>query len=344
MEEVKPKWPSEIKPLIQTVKSNYKKLTIYVFLTCILFTVSSQFLIEKEFTSFASFIPRVSGADGSSKLGKLGLLAGLAGSASGEAMFPPNLYQELLKDDVFCKKVIYSNLTFQDSTIKNLYDYLLEGKSNFRPLSFLDRFRESDKVQGFNEELSDNANLNLNTKDENYVIKQLRKKSSVKTSLTDGITEISVRMVDAYVAAQVTQLLLKLLEEEMIRYRTSASKDNLSFLRERLKESQTAFHKIQDELANFMDSNQGLSTTFAQNEVKRLESEYGVKYSIFNELALKVANTEVEVEKNTPSIYLINKPSIPLKKSSMGIFSVAKLSLFVSLLFFIALFHLKVLK
>lgn len=335
-----------LKELYLTLIENRKKIILYVILGTVISFFSGYFIIKDEYTSSATFIPRVDSGFSPSSLGGVSGLSSLAGISLGgasEDVFPPNLYNEVLSDDVFCKEVLSSEIISNDGMRSTIGEYLLKNKSTFNPIDLIKGLVGLNKSKGFTQ-LPDSVNININTEDERYVIEEFRDKCRISTSLTDGISMIEVKMPDPLVSAQVTSLLLNFLQTEILEYKMSKSQEDLNFLNTKLAESNDEFLGVQERLARFLESNRALSSELAKIELRNLESEYQLTFNLFNDLSLKVADAEFNLQKNTPSIYLISKPNVPLRSSSLGSLHLLILCSLSMASITIGLFHLKIIK
>ena len=75
--------------------------------------------------------------------------------------------------------------------------------------------------------------------------------------------------------------------------------------------SKKNFYKLQDSLANFRDSNRNIKSDLFLNQRNRLEAEYNIAKSVYNELALNKEKTAIDVQKNTPIFTVINPVVVP---------------------------------
>ncbi len=82
-----------------------------------------------------------------------------------------------------------------------------------------------------------------------------------------------------------------------------------------LKTIKQSFYKLQDSLAHFKDSNQNIKSDLFLNQLNRIQSEYDIANSVYNELAISKEKTAIEVQKNTPIFTIINPVTLPIEKS-----------------------------
>ena len=75
------------------------------------------------------------------------------------------------------------------------------------------------------------------------------------------------------------------------------------------------FFKTKKELDKYCKNENILHQGFVA-EIERLESEYGLAFSVYSELAKKVESQKIQVKENTPVFVVLKEAVIPLKQSS----------------------------
>ena len=65
----------------------------------------------------------------------------------------------------------------------------------------------------------------------------------------------------------------------------------------------------------FKDQNLNITSSLYQNQLTRLESQFAVASSVFQEVAGQVEQAKIQVNKDTPIFMIIEPVSVPTKRS-----------------------------
>ena len=140
----------------------------------------------------------------------------------------------------------------------------------------------------------------------------------IKTNyVTDtGLFSVEVHMPDPEVSAQVAESIIGYLTEYIIEYRTERLVRNLRFIEERYEEIEDEFLEAQKTLAEFRDRNLNLATARAMSEERRLESEYQLKFDLYNGIAQQKEDAKFQLMQETPVFKVLEPVSVPTTRSS----------------------------
>jgi hypothetical protein len=283
--------------------------------------------LKNEFTAHTIFIPQVGGSKSSSGLSGLASLAGidLSGMEGSSSNIPPSLYPQIVKSVSFKKAVLGAKIyvkgledsvSYQEYYEKVKKPSLLSSVSKYTiglPSLIIKTLRAvDDDALAVGKDGSKFIKL---TKQEVKLIKTLNTQLAVTVNSKEGFVKIEMKMKDAMIAAQMAQFVQDKLQQELINFRISKSRDQQKFTEVRYKEKKKEFEVIQDELAEFRDRNKNISTAVMMNEVKRLESEYNLAFSVYTELAKQLEQAKIQVSKQTPIFSIIQPVTIPSEKS-----------------------------
>lgn len=296
-----------------------KITSVFFLIGCIIALVSPV-----EFTSETTFVPQTSDHNSSTNKG-LGSLASLAGinlnaeaSSSIDNYISPLLYTRITKSNEFLITLINKEIVKSDGTTLSLRDYILEDTSGFNFIGFIKKYTiglikinnnkvvNSEVLQGFN--FISNEDYN--------VTKSLRKKFLVETVEKDGYIKVFGFDKDALISAQITSLVTKLLQSNIIALRTSKIKAQLSFSKKMYELKKIEFEKLQNKLAKFKDSNKNISTAKFMAELQKMESEYQLQQNILMNLASEYNNNKIKLNKDTPIFSVLDEVSVPNEKSA----------------------------
>ena len=131
----------------------------------------------------------------------------------------------------------------------------------------------------------------------------------------EGLVSISVELADRMVAAQLAQAATDLLQSNIIAFKSQSARNNLDFIRGQYESKRQEFEEIQDSIAIFKDKNLNITSSLYQNQLSRLESQFTVISSVFQELAGQVEQAKIQVNKDTPIFTIIEPVSVPLERS-----------------------------
>ena len=308
---------------------NQKKLilktSIIFFLISIVYSLSLMNIYEASST----FYPHYSNVENSS-IKSLAGIAGLNLSAETSSNVPTNLYPNLIesspfKNNILNQKIILNN---EEITYKNYLQTKNKKSSIFNiiidytiklPIKLLSLIRKKISIVVNKEEIEIN-----NKKIQDYIIlsqedyelqKILDKTISLEVNEKDGFIKLSVTDESPHIAAQIAKKSEEILQESIINYKIKNIKSVYDFTVEQLEASKKSFYNLQDNLASFKDRNQNIKTDIFLNQLNRIQKEYDIASSVYNDLALNKEKTAIEVKKNTPIFTIIDPVTLPIEKS-----------------------------
>lgn len=124
-----------------------------------------------------------------------------------------------------------------------------------------------------------------------------------------GFVSIGVSLPDARASTEMVILVKNLLQEYVIDYRTEKAMDDLQFIEERYEEAKENFLARQDSLAAFQDRNVNLTLQSVAAVEQRLEAEYDLAFNLYNTLARRLQEAEIQVQEQTP-VFRVHEPAI----------------------------------
>ena len=153
------------------------------------------------------------------------------------------------------------------------------------------------------------------TKEDKYLFEFLAQVLTIDVDDQEGLVSISVELADRMVAAQLAQAATDLLQSNIIAFKSQSARNNLDFIRGQYESKRQEFEEIQDSIAIFKDKNLNITSSLYQNQLSRLESQFTVISSVFQELAGQVEQAKIQVNKDTPIFTIIEPVSVPLERS-----------------------------
>ena len=132
----------------------------------------------------------------------------------------------------------------------------------------------------------------------------------------EGFVGLSFTDEDKFVAAQVAQEAMLLLQERIIKFRNQSAMELLTFTEDQYFKQEEKYNSLQDTFAIYRDNNLSLTTVYAKNKQQRLSREIGIAASVLEQLASHVEQAKLKLNQDTPIFTIIEPAYIPYKKSS----------------------------
>ena len=153
------------------------------------------------------------------------------------------------------------------------------------------------------------------SKKESQKIESLKRKIVASVDKKTSMTTVSVTLQSPKVAAVVADSVVKKLQEYIIDYRTSKSKEDCLYLEKLFKERQQEYYEAQRKYADYMDSHDNIILQSVRTEQERLQNDMSLAYQIYSQVAgqLQVARAKVQEEK--PVFAVVEPAVVPLYPS-----------------------------
>ena len=153
------------------------------------------------------------------------------------------------------------------------------------------------------------------SKKELMKIGTLKKKIAASVDKKTSMTSVTATFQDPKVAAVVADSVVKKLQEYIIDYRTSKSKEDCLYLEKLFKERQQEYYEAQKKYADYMDSHDNIILQSVRAEQERLQNDMSLAYQVYSQVAnqLQVARAKVQEEK--PVFAVVEPAVVPLEPS-----------------------------
>ena len=153
------------------------------------------------------------------------------------------------------------------------------------------------------------------SKKESQKIESLKKKIVASVDKKTSMTSVTATFQDSKVAAVVADSVVKKLQEYIIDYRTSKSKEDCLYLEKLFKERQQEYYEAQRKYADYMDSHDNIILQSVRAEQERLQNDMSLAYQVYSQVAgqLQVARAKVQEEK--PVFAVVEPAVVPLYPS-----------------------------
>jgi uncharacterized protein involved in exopolysaccharide biosynthesis len=298
------------------------------------------FLTPATYTASSTFLPQTSQGGGAAS--SLGGLAALAGINLNTPMLggdiPPSMYATVLASEPFSKRILDAKILVNGDSVT--YKSYLENQ----PSSALGTIQEytiglpSKLIGLFSTLVKENLTKNdtqelppLSNK-EYGLLNSISGKVNIINDKTEGVITISVIEGDPRVAAQVTKVTEKVLQDWISEHKLKNAKSQYDFIVKQFEAKQKDFFSIQEQLAGYMDRNQNVLSSSYLTQLQRLQAEFDLANSVYSELAKQKEQAAIQLSKETPTFSVLDPVKIPREKTG------PKKSIYVMAAFFAGFF------
>lgn len=258
---------------------------------------------------------------GTGGLGNLGSLAGLAGvsldNLGGQDAIRPDLYPNVLQSIPFAlellKQPVYSQKLEAKMTLQEFMNRMGEIGFFSGITGFFSKGSGNEK-----EERSDPKNFSQAiqiTKEQDELIKSVQGSASAVYDKKTGIITVTAIEPDPVVAAIVARLSLEYLTNYVTTYRTEKARKQVAFLVQQVREAKARYQSSEYVLSAYRDRNRSLFLQTAKIEEQRLQADYLLAQSVYNELSKQLEQAKIKVQEETPVFKTLEPPTVPLRKS-----------------------------
>ena len=284
--------------------------------------------IPKQYTVKVTLSPEMGNSKGSS--GLAGLAASFLGSGSviggdGSDALNAALSSDIVSSTPFLLELLNMKVLIPKENIKTLEAYLDEQSSPW--WNYIIGI-PGIAIEGIKSLFVDTDNPIIDrslqkgtielTREERDKIIFLRKNIVATMDKKTAITGISVTLQNPKVAAIVADSVVCKLQELIISYCTSKSKEDCAYLEKLFKERQEEYYAMQKKYADYVDTHDNLILQSVRTEQERLQNDMNLAYQVYSQVAnqLQVARAKVQEEK--PVFAVVEPAVVPLFPSGMG--------------------------
>ena len=283
------------------------------------------------YTATTTFIPKGQTSNAGGSLSGLASLAGinLGGLTNSDSEIPPSMYPMVVKSIPFQEKILALSISMNGKKIQ-LKEYLLNQLNHVDPnsSSFLNLLKKytiglpaiiKRKVFAKMNALPSSTEMSTIKRlshEDGQLRNYLKNIIHINVDKKEGFIKLTCKDKDPQVAAIVALNAQALLQEKVINFKIKNTQELLTFTEKLYSEKKVAFEILQDELANFRDQHQNISSGLFENKLNRLESELAIARAVYEELAKQVEQTRIQVSKDTPIFTIIDPVVIPNQRTS----------------------------
>ncbi|WP_217929792.1 Wzz/FepE/Etk N-terminal domain-containing protein [Bacteroides caecimuris] len=153
------------------------------------------------------------------------------------------------------------------------------------------------------------------SKKESKKIETLKKMIIASVDKKTSMTTVSVTLQSPKVAAVVADSVVKKLQEYIIDYRTSKSKEDCLYLEKLFKERQQEYYAAQKKYADYMDSHDNIILQSVRAEQERLQNDMSLAYQVYSQVASQLQVARAKVQEEKPVFAVVEPAVVPLYPS-----------------------------
>ena len=274
------------------------------------------------YTTSSVFIPNSSSDKAPFGLSSLASLAGVDFSSASGSEISPVLYPKILESANFKRQVLDIGL-IQDGDSISFKEYILNQPKTIGSIINKYTIGLPGTIMSWfsaNEEnilpSSEDGEILSISQEEFGHFKYLDEVISIAINDKDRYIELTVTLGDPEIAAIVAKECEKLLQARVIKLKVKQSTELLKYVEARYEEKKADMHAAQNRLSNFKDRNYSISTSSFGNQLTRLEQDYQMASTIFQEVAKQLEQVKLQVSKDTPVFSIIKPVVVPTEKSA----------------------------
>lgn len=299
----------DFKAIFKILWRNKLKCIVVSFLVGIIGGIFT-FFVREEFISSGKILPEFQGkgAGSFSQFAGLASLAGIDLGSLGNSTIDavrPDLYPDVLKSTEFYLHLLEANIETKENQkfiFSEYYNAIVEDGEL------------SDSAQLLRYPVVDSSIIIVN-KVTAKRIKSLRNRITSNIDKKTGIITVEVKMPDPIVAAQICRFALEYVMQYVKKYRTEKLQSDVKYLEEQVSISRGRYYNLQNNRAKYSDEFRDMALNSADLRRERIESDYKLSSSFYNELLKKYEEAKFKLHQETPVFKILEIPVAPVKRS-----------------------------
>jgi uncharacterized protein involved in exopolysaccharide biosynthesis len=313
----------DLKDLIIPIWKARKQILTTAFLFAVVGGIIG-FLTPATYTASSTFLPQTSQSGGAgASLGGLAALAGInLSTPSTGGDIPPSMYATVLRSEPFRKRILDEKIWINgDSVTYRAYLDNQPGSSLGTiqeytiglPGKLVGLFASKEEDKQLSNEVGGIQSI---SNKEHGLLNAVSGKVSIVNDKKEGIITISVVESDPIIAAQVTKVTEKVLQDWISEHKMKNGKAQYDFIAKQFEAKQREFFLIQEELAGYMDRNQNVLSATYLTRLERLQAEFDLVNSVYSELAKQKEQAAIQLSKDTPTFSVLDPVKVPKVRTS----------------------------
>lgn len=309
-----------------------RKLILVVTAIAIVIGLLVAFLSPVEYSASCTVVPQQTEKSGGNLAGIASMMGVNLGSGMSGETLSPTVYPNIVKSAPYCSDIMQTKITTKKSSVPiTLYEYYTEDEYRDKnlfsiiakytiglPGTILSAITSNDSEDLGQAIYSDTITgkvISL-SEDERKVYEIISNNIQLELNSKDGYIVLGYSFGEPEAVAQITQNLYTTLDKYVRNYKAQKAEDNLIFVQSSYEDARADFLRKQSELAAFQDANRDLSTASARAILRRLNSEYDIAFTVYNELAKQLEQAKLAVKQSIPVLTVIDPVVVPNQKSA----------------------------
>lgn len=257
----------------------------FAILTVVL-AAAYAFTAKPEYDSTSKFIGKNNSGGGSSQLSGLAQLAGFSLPNQGAAD-PFDHIDEVMKNLDLVQKLMDKKWAYKSDSLTLTQIWEMKPDTTIADWQYAFKRKVANRIR-----------------EKTFAITQDK-----------GLKVLTIHAQDPYLAFQINQYLLTLINDYMINNIRSQATENRLFVEGRIMEIKVELSKSEEELKDFQMRNQERTSPPIALEFKRLFRNVSINEELFLQLKKQYELSRIEEKKDQPLIILVSKPEINLDRS-----------------------------
>ncbi|MVM29571.1 lipopolysaccharide biosynthesis protein [Spirosoma sp. HMF4905] len=306
--------------IVQFLKDSRRSSFLWAFILLIIgiiYAVSKPNQYSAQVTVLPEFQSRDGGFGGLSSLaGLAGIDIGGVGGSSVDAI-RPDMYPDVLQNVPFALHIlqqpVYSQLSGKETTLQTFFEE--QNQQSWLGKLIGSNDKENDKDAQILDPKNNSKALKI-TKEQEILINLVHQSVSASFDKKTGIITVTAVLSDPVVAATVARLSLEYLTNYMTSYRTEKARNQVRFLTRQVEEAKIRYQKAEYTISNYRDQNRSVYLNTAKIEEQRLQGDFLLTQTVFNDLSKQLEQAKIKVSEEAPVFKILEPARIPLKKSA----------------------------
>lgn len=307
--------------LIKTLWKEKLRILLITILIAAIGILYSK-LARKEYISEGKILPELqSRTNNFSQFAGLPSLAGIdlnSFSGSGFDAVRPDLYPNIITSTDFYLSLFLQNVTTKDNKkmgFEEFYHAFIED--NKKPT---ERFLTKYNIN--------NNNVRILRLLDEIRLKDLKNRITANIDKKSGIISISVKMPDPVVSAEIANYAMQYLMKYVKEYRTEKLKNDVEYLYNQVIDSRSKYYTNQEKKAKYSDQFKDIMLQSADVQRERIDAEYKLSSTFYNELLKKYEEAKFKLHQETPVFKVLEPPVAPVKKAEPKTLVILVLAIF----------------
>jgi capsular polysaccharide biosynthesis protein len=309
-----------------------RKLILVVTAIAIVIGLLVAFLSPVEYSASCTVVPQQTEKSGGNLAGIASMMGVNLGSGMSGETLSPTVYPNIVKSAPYCSDIMQTKITTKKSSVPiTLYEYYTKDEYRDKnPFSIIAKYTiglpgtilsaitsndSEDLGQAIYSDTITGKVISL-SEDERKVYEIISNNIQLELNSKDGYIVLGYSFGEPEAVAQITQNLYTTLDKYVRNYKAQKAEDNLIFVQSSYEDARADFLRKQSELAAFQDANRDLSTASARAVLRRLNSEYDIAFTVYNELAKQLEQAKLAVKQSIPVLTVIDPVVVPNQKSA----------------------------